>query len=86
MKYALQKSRELNCHYEAISETCYNTGIGYYNSYGIQGTGLNYAECIHDVSVCGSTAAKMAELFNTHELLPVHFREAVGDFIAIGVG
>lgn len=69
-------------HYCVILEKCYQSDIGQYHTYGIRVTGSNYEEIIHDVSVCKETVAWMTELFNLHQLSPVHLKDAVEDLLS----
>jgi|GEM_PF-440429 len=68
-------------HYCLIAETYNNIDLGEYHTYGIQVSGLDFSEVMHDISPCKDTVAWMIESFNQHQLLPVHLRDAVEDML-----
>lgn len=65
--------------YSIISEISYDKDIGQFHTYGIQINGPNHKEILHDVSIFKNTVNYMAELFNLHQLSPIHLKDAVED-------
>lgn len=73
-------------HYQAVRESRHDPDLGQYLTYGLRaqrktGSGWEEIELIHDVTTHFGFAKRLSELFNRHQLSPIHFRDAVEDII-----
>lgn len=67
--------------YEVVSEDAYNADSGKFRTYGIQLIRLNHEKTLHDVSTDRNIVDWMTELFNHHQLSPLHLIDAVVDLL-----
>lgn len=63
----------------------YAQGVGTYVSYDIaayDGFARDIAALVPDVTADRETALRMVEMFNRHQLSPIHLEEAIQDMLA----
>lgn len=73
-------------HYQAVEEPWHAPELGQYLTYGLQArrktkTGWEQIGLIHDVTTRRCFAKRLAELFNRHQLSPLHFRDVIEDML-----
>jgi len=71
--------------YRIYTQSCYNRACGHYESYGIAlFIDGELSRIIGDISLNRTKVEKLAVLFNREDLDPVHFEQAVDDFLTCG--
>ena len=68
--------------YRAVSESLFCEEVGSYVSYGIELTrDGKIIDHVSDVTRDERMAHSLAALFNLHQLSPIHFHDAIDDFL-----
>ena len=67
--------------YLVLQETAVHPDLGPYRTYGIAVGDEMYMDYIHDISTYKDRVEYIVEMFNRNGLAPVHFREAVEDWL-----
>ena len=70
-----------NWRYKAVFEQKRCADLGEYFTYGICVTGGGYQKALRDISSNKKFVLHMVRLFNRLKLSPVHFKDAVEDFL-----
>lgn len=65
--------------YSLVSKKCYDTDANESCKYGIMVAGTNYEMTLYDIHNDKETITKMIELFNIHQLSPIHLQEVIED-------
>lgn len=72
--------------YQTVHERMCNLELGQYDTYGIQANrkvlyGWEKIELIHDVTTNQQVAELLVNLFNQHQLSPIHLHDVLEDML-----